>query len=140
MGSEGAKDGLRGKTLEVYRYLLKSKNPVGIREVQRSLDLSTPSLASYHLNKLEEIGLVKNHGGEYAVARSVLVDCVRISRFLIPRYFFYSIFAVLALAIELIFFRPEILSREYVFFVGVTFVCALAFCFETVKTWTKGGL
>ena len=51
MGSEGAKDGLRGKTLEVYRYLLKSKNPVGIREVQRSLDLSTPSLASYHLNK-----------------------------------------------------------------------------------------
>lgn len=140
MGSEGTQDGLRGKTLEVYRFLLKNKNPVGIREVQRALDLSTPSLAFYHLSKLEEIGLVKNRGGEYAVAKSVLVDCVRISRFLIPRFLFYSIFAVLALAIEITFLRPAILTREYVFFVGVTFVCALAFCLETVKTWTKGGL
>jgi len=44
---------LKGKTLLVYMYLLRSTEPtVGVREVQRSLGFSSPSVSSYHLNKL----------------------------------------------------------------------------------------
>jgi len=135
-----AQDKLKGTTLEVYRFLLKSNKPVGAREIQRNLKLSTPSLAVYHLSKLEEIDLIRKTNGEYTITKNLLEDYVKISRFLIPRYLFYSIFAVLALAVELIFLQPAILTQDYVFFVGVTLCCAIAFCFETAKTWRKGGL
>ncbi len=54
---------LKGKTLLVYMYLLRSNDPdVGVREVQRSLGFSSPSVSSYHLNKLRELGLVDRLG------------------------------------------------------------------------------
>ncbi len=140
MVSEETHDKLKGTTLEVYRFLLKSNKSIGARELQRALNLSSPSLAAYHLSKLEEIGLLKKENGEFAVTKSLLEDCIRVNRFLIPRYLFYSIFAVLALVAELTLLRPVTITREYFFFVVVTFVCALAFCFETAKTWAKGGL
>jgi hypothetical protein len=140
LDSEPAQEKLRGTTLEVYRYMIKINKAVGAREVQRALRLSTPSLAVYHLSKLEEIDLIKKTDGEYTITKNLLEDCIRVSRFLIPRYLFYSIFAFFALLIELTYFQPAFLTQDYVFFVGVTFVCAVAFCFETVKTWKKGGL
>ena len=36
---------LRGKTLKVYLYVLKQGKPVGVREVQRELGFSSPSVA-----------------------------------------------------------------------------------------------
>jgi DNA-binding transcriptional ArsR family regulator len=133
-----AEDVLRGTTLEVYRFLLKSNKPVGAREVQRALNLSTPSLATYHLSKLEETGLVRKENGEFIVNKVLLEDCIRFRRFLIPRYLFYSVFAVLSLAVELTILRPPIITSQYFIFVSVTLVCALAFCFETARIWTKG--
>ena len=133
-------DNLKGTTLEVYRFLLKTNKSVGARELQRALNFSSPSLATYHLSKLEEIGLVKKENGEFLVTKNLLEDCIRVSRFLIPRYLFYAVFAVAALIVELTLLRPSIITSEYFFFVGVTSICALAFCFETVKTWAKGGL
>ncbi len=140
MVSDETHDNLKGTTLEVYRFLLKSNKPVGARELQRALNLSSPSLAAYHLSKLEEIGLAKNENGEFVVSKNLLEDCIKINRFLIPRYLFYSIFAVAALVASLTLLRPATISREYFFFVGVIAACALAFCFETAKTWAKGGL
>jgi hypothetical protein len=135
-----AEDVLRGTTLEVYRFLLKSNKPVGAREVQRTLHLSTPSLATYHLSKLEETGFVRKEKGEFVVNKVILEDCIRFGRFLIPRYFFYSVFAVLALIIELTLFKPAVVTSQYFFAVFVTLVCAFIFCFETAKIWAKGGL
>ncbi len=140
MANEEAQDSLKGTTLEIYRFLLKNNKPVGARELQRALNLSSPSLAAYHLTKLEEVGLIKKEDGEFSVAKNLLEDCVRVSRFLIPRYLFYSIFTLAALIVELTLLRPDTVTREYFFFVSVTVVCALAFCFETAKTWAKGGL
>lgn len=137
MVSGEAEDVLRGTTLEVYRFLLKSNKP---REGQRTLHLSTPSLATYHLSKLEETGLMRKEKGEFIVNKVILEDCIRFRRFLIPRYLFYSVFAVLALIIELTFFRPTVITSQYFFFVIVTLVCALIFCFETARIWAKGGL
>ncbi|HYR04427.1 MAG TPA: hypothetical protein VEO75_03480, partial [Nitrososphaerales archaeon] len=43
---------LRGKTLKVYMYILKQGKPVGVREVQRELGFSSPSVAYHHIEKL----------------------------------------------------------------------------------------
>jgi len=130
---------LKGTTLEVYRFLLKSSKPVGAREVQRALNLSSPSLAVYHLSKLEDVGLLKREDGGYAVNKVVLEDGVKIRRFLIPRFLFYAIFSVLLLVTEVTFLRPSVVTGEYFFTTTGTFICALAFCYETAKVWSKGG-
>ncbi len=72
MVSDETHDNLKGTTLEVYRFLLKSNKPVGARELQRALNLSSPSLAAYHLSKLEETGLAKNENGEFVVSKNLL--------------------------------------------------------------------
>lgn len=131
---------LRGTTLKVYRFLLKSGKATGVREVQRSLNMSSPSLAAYHLSKLEEAGLLKREGGDYIVDKVILESMIKIGRALIPRYFFYSLFAVLTLIVELTLLRPPTLTRGYFFSTIALFVLALAFCYETVKIWVKGGL
>jgi DNA-binding MarR family transcriptional regulator len=131
---------LKGTTLEVYRFLLKSGKPVGARAVQRALNLSSPSLAVYHLSKLEDAGLLTRQNGDYVVARVVLEDVVKISRFLIPRYLFYALFALAALILELTVFRPAFLTSGYFFATVVILVCAVAFCFETVRKWRRGKL
>jgi DNA-binding transcriptional ArsR family regulator len=140
VATEESKDVLRGTTLEVYRFLLKSKKPVGTRELQRALNLSSSSVATYHLGKLEDAGLLRREQGGFAVAKYLLENSVKISRFLVPRYLFYAIFAVAALLLELTVLQPEALYREYVFSVLVTAIFAVFLCYETAKTWKSGTL
>jgi DNA-binding MarR family transcriptional regulator len=131
---------LRGTTLKVYRFLLKRDKPTGVREIQRALNLSSPSLAAYHLSKLEEAGLLRREKGDYIVNKVFLESMIRIRRTLIPRHLFYSVFTVSALIMELTFLKPYTLTSAYFFSTTVTLISALAFCYETAKTWIKGGL
>ena len=140
MTDKNSKDTLRGTTLDVYQLLLKSNKPYRIREIQRELNLSSPSQAQYHLNKLEEAGLLKREMGNYVINKVLLENCVKISRFLIPRYLFYSVFALAVLFIELIFLRSTVLNRKYLFFTVATSVFVAIFLYETVKVWIKGSL
>jgi DNA-binding transcriptional ArsR family regulator len=138
--AEDAKDALRGTTLEIYRFLLKSNKPVGIREVQRALNLSSPSVVAYHFSKLEDAGLVKREKGDYVVSKLILDHSIRISCFIIPRHLFYAAFAIAVLIIELTIFRPVVITREYFFSTVVTLVFAIVFCYEAVKAWRRGDL
>lgn len=140
VAAEEPREVLRGTTLEVYRFLLKSNKPVGTRELQRALDLSSPSVATYHLSKLEDAGLLKREGGGFTVSKFLLENSVKVNRFLVPRFLFYAIFAVAALAAELTLMKPALLTREYVFSVVVTGVLAVFCTYETVKTWRRGNL
>lgn len=135
-----ASDVLKGTSLDIYRLLLKTGKPLGIREVQRALNLSSPSVAQYHLVKLEQAGLLKRELGNYGVNKVVLEQCVKISRFLIPRYLFYSVFAAVVLIIELAFLRPEVINREYFFSTVAIAIFVVIFCYETAKVWLKGNL
>ena len=119
---------------------MKNGEPLGIREVQRALNLSSPSVAQYHLNKLERAGLLKREKGSYTINKALLENFVKISRFLIPKYLFYSIFAVAILIIELTWLRPADLSREYFFSTTATAIFVAIFCYETAKVWLKGKL
>jgi DNA-binding transcriptional ArsR family regulator len=140
VAADESKEVLKGTTLEVYRFLLKSSKPVGTRELQRALDLSSSSVATYHLSKLEDAGLLKREAGGFLVSKYLLENSIKISRFLIPRYFFYSVFAVAVLMLELTVLKPNVFYREYVFSLVATAVFVFFFCFETVKTWRRGNL
>jgi hypothetical protein len=137
---EETKDILKGISLDIYRYILKARKPLGIREIQRALNLSSPSLAQYHLNKLEDANLVKKQDGSFVVNKVVLDNCVMLSRFIVPKYFFYTILALGILSIELTFLRPVILSREFFFSTFGTLLFVIIFAYETWKTWKKGFL
>jgi DNA-binding transcriptional ArsR family regulator len=134
------KEVLRGTTLEVYRFLLKSSKPVGTRELQRALNLSSSSVATYHLSKLENAGLLKREMGGFTVSKFLLENSVKVSRFLVPRYFFYSIFAIVALLLELTLLKPNVIYREYAFSLVATGILVFFFCYETAKTWLRGNL
>ncbi len=136
MGEEDAEDVLRGTTLRVYKFVL-SNGAVGIREVQRGLKLSSPTLASYHLDKLVKAGLVKQTMEGYEADRLLLRNMIRLRGTLIPRYFFYSIFSISALILELTIFKPMVLTREYFFAVAATFVSTFFFVYETILTKKK---
>jgi hypothetical protein len=128
-----SKDILRGLTLKVYKFILSNDKPVGIREVQRALDLSSPTLALYHMNKLEETGFIKKELNGYVADRIVLENFVRLRRVLIPRNFFYTVFLVTSLIFLGVFLRPPILTREYVFSLGVLIIAAATSVYETTK-------
>lgn len=140
MGEKDSDDILKGNALEIYRFMLKNRKPIGIRELQRALNLSSPSVAQYHLSKLEHEGLVKKEGGNYVVHRVVLEDCIKISHFLIPKYLFYSVFASMVLILEITFLLPENLNTHFFFTTFATAIFLAVFCYETVKVWIKGSL
>jgi DNA-binding transcriptional ArsR family regulator len=140
MGDDESKEVLKGTTLEVYRFLLKSSKPVGTRELQRALNLSSSSVATYHLSKLEDAGLLKREMGGFTVSKFLLENSIKVSRFLIPRYFFYSIFALAALLVELTLLKPSVIYREYAFSLVATGVLVFFFCYETAQTWLRGNL
>ncbi len=58
---------LRGKSILIYM-IRRGRSRVGVREVQRALGLSSPSVAHHHMEKLRGLGLLeKSATGEYRV-------------------------------------------------------------------------
>lgn len=86
---------LKENALRVYWLVLSSKDGVArVREVQRALKFSSPTLASYHLKKLEELGLVRNERGDYHLIKEVKVGIlkqfIKFGAFMLPRYALYA--------------------------------------------------
>lgn len=129
------KDVLRGRTLQVYRFIIRHGEPVRVRDIQRGLGLSTPSLVTYHLDKLKEASLIKEDGQGYVADKVLLANFVRFRNALIPRYFFYFLFFTLGTALELTLFAPQVASREYLIAVTFTAAASIAFAIETYSHW-----
>jgi len=94
---------LEGTTLNVYACVVKEGKPVGTREIMRIANLTSPSLARWHLQKLEGLGLLaRDEYGFYFVKEKVNISGhVWIGRTLIPRLIFYSFFFMGILAVEI---------------------------------------
>lgn len=135
-----SKDILRGLTLKVYKFILKNDKPVGIREVQRALNLSSPTLALYHINKLEEAGFIKKELNGFVADRIILENLIRLRRVLIPRNFFYTVFFVTSLIFLAVFLKPPLLTREYIFSLGIVSVAAATSIYETIKAFSEKAL
>jgi hypothetical protein len=103
---------LEGKTLNVYAYLVKEDKPAGPREVMRATHLFSPSVAHWHLQKLETAGLLeKNAYGEYMVKQKVNISGhLWIGKTLVPRLICYALFFLAIVATEV-----AIILTQYVF-------------------------
>lgn len=129
---------LKGKTLLVYWYLLSSNSKVvGVREVQRALKFSSPSIAAYHLSKLEELGLVrKTEHGEYELTQEIKIGTLKfftkIGRFLIPRFLFYSVWFSTMIILYLIIY-PQTGDIHNIMSLLFGISALIIFWFETIK-------
>jgi len=131
--------GLKGNTLRVYVYMLK-KGKVGVREIQRALLMSNPSLAQYHLNKLKDMGLVVQNDGEYEVSKEVEVDVMRnflrIGTLIVPRFVFYAVFiSVFVLYLGFVAYPYFSYVPLLEWFTGALGFSAIAFWYEAFRAW-----
>ena len=133
---------LKGKTLLIYWYLLRSpSSKVGVREIQRSLGLSSPSVAAHHLEKLLSLGLVeKSMTGEYFLVQEVKVGLLRfftrLGRFLVPRYLFYSIWLSTMFVIYLTLYWPSWCIHNVAAIILGSVACLILW-FETARLWRE---
>jgi predicted DNA-binding transcriptional regulator len=128
---------LHGKTLLVYRFIITKNEPVGVREIQRKLKFSSPSLAQYHVDKLKNEGLIKEETGGYIADKVILKNLIRFRNMLIPRFFFYFLVFTLGFIVELSLLLPPIVTREYAVAVGFTLAATVAFGVETYRNWRR---
>jgi hypothetical protein len=130
---------IRGNTLKVYLYLLKH-GPSELRDVQHGLNLSSASLASYHLGKLMETGFAKQEeGGKYSAVKEasdrILEGYSKIGPAVVPQLFFFS----LLFTILVVFFAVGIwIGLGFIpYLIGVSFAMLAVFWFETIRLWRK---
>ena len=129
---------LKGKTLQVYMYMIKKKEAVGVREVQRDLDFSSPSVANYHIEKLVELALAaQDEYGRYYVIQKVQVGVlqafVNIGGLTVPRLSFFAAFFTTMLIVYLVLNFNEL----NVYAIGFACAGTAAFWFETARVWMK---
>jgi hypothetical protein len=138
--SDTDEGGLKGRTLKVYLYVVK-KGPVGPRDVMRGANLSSPSVAYRHLQKLENMSLLtKNEYGNYVEKERISVrGYTWVNRRLIPNSLIYSIIFLSILIVEIvvlaIHFSVE--TQEFkIFFLLlmlITTAALILFAFEGVR-------
>lgn len=133
---------LKGKTIQVYWYLIRSSNhSAGVREIQRSLHFSSPSIAVHHLGKLQDLGLVtKKRTGEYVLKEEVKVGLLRfftrVGRFLVPRYLFYSVWLTTMLITYLLFYGLTGSVHNFFALAFGVIGCSVLW-FETIRLWRE---
>lgn len=109
---------LKGTTLVIFRYIFKENKPVGPSDIQRSLGLSSASVASYHLKKLLDAGLISEAEKGYVVDKRVFENVIRIRRLVIPAQISYVAFFATMIALLLTILRPPVLYPAY--YVSIT--------------------
>ncbi len=118
--------------------MIKKKEPVGVREVQRDLGFSSPSVANYHIDKLVELALIgQDEYGRYYVVQKVQVGVlqafVNIGGLTVPRLsFFATFFTTMLIAYVLLN-----LDNLNIHAIGFAIAGTAAFWFETIRVWIK---
>ena len=128
---------LQGRTMSVYALLL-THDQLGVREIQRALKFSSPSLSQHHLSKLVEAGLVtKNAHGEYSISKSVRVGSltlfVKIGKRLLPRFVFLATLFITMLIAYLILFVSWPLEGQDILFISLSIIATVTILFEGRK-------
>lgn len=131
---------LRGKDWKVYWLLLKNNKPMSVREVQKALHFSSPSVAHHHLEQLRELGLVQKQdvGGDYSLVSEVKIGVLRhfvkLGKLLFPRYFFYAIFSTTSYLFYLLVLMQGF-TRENLFMALFGAIVSIIFWYEAIRIW-----
>ena len=132
---------LRGKDWNVYWLLLKNSRSMSVREVQRALRFSSPSVAQHHLEQLRQLGLVKKEeaGGNYSLTSEVKIGVLRhfvkLGKLLFPRYFFYALFSTTFYLIYVLVLMQGF-TRENLFILTFGAIVSAIFWFEAFRIWS----
>jgi len=121
-------------TLRVYVHMMKAKDATA-REVYRALEMSSPSLARLHLEKLVELGLVENDRGSYHISSTpkrfgMLRFFHLIGKWFIPRALFYFLFFT---SMTAVFLYLSFRNPSYVIPAVVALLSALVNLYETLS-------
>ncbi len=131
---------LRGKAWKVYWFLLKNGEPVSVREVQRALHFSSPSIANHHLEQLRELGLVAKQevGGHYVLVSEVKIGVlkhyVKLGKLLFPRFFFYALFSTV-FYLAYVLFLVTAFNRDNLFIILFGAIVCGIFWYEAYRVW-----
>ena len=140
-----ANNELEGNTLNVYAYIVYAAKPVGTRDVTRGAGLSSTSVASRHLQKLEDFGLIeRNSYGDYILKEKTNINGhVWVGRNLVPRLMFYSFFFLGAFVSEISIIMLSFLIKDFViqvsffFLTAMTAVAMILFLIEGISKYRK---
>lgn len=135
-------DILSGTTRQVYRFIYK-KGPVRLHEIQRDLQLSSSSVADYHVQKLLHMGLIREEAGQdgstgYVTEEAVFEAMLRIRRTVIPLWTTASAFFAAALIVLVTILRPGTTTSSYLFSLIVTIVALSISSYETLESLRDG--
>lgn len=113
MTADDKEPDLHRTTLQVYRWLIIQNEGRTRREVKDGAKLSSVSLASYHLKKLESLGLVAGDDmGRYTVVRLVPLGELRfyllLGNRLVPRFVLYLSFYATFLLLFMLVMMPYV--------------------------------
>lgn len=131
---------LKGKAWKVYWYLLKNGVPVSVREVQRALHFSSPSIANHHLEQLRDLGLVQKQeiGGHYVLVSEVKIGVlkhyVKLGKLLFPRFFFYALFSTV-FYVAYVLFLVSAFTRDNLFIIMFGAIVCGVFWYEAYRIW-----
>jgi hypothetical protein len=130
---------LKGRTMSVYALLL-SQGEMGVRDIQRALKLSSPSLALHHLTKLIELDLVrKDEHGIYSISKTVRVGSlslfIKFGSTLLPRFLFLGTLSIAMLILYVIFFLVWPPKGNDLMFIALSLIVIIIVLYESRQIW-----
>ena len=131
---------LRGKAWNVYWLLLRSGREMSVREIEKALHFSSPSIAFHHLEQLCQLGLVEKQkiGGNYKLVSEVKIGVLRhfvkLGRLIFPRYFFYAIFSS-SFYIAYLTLLMKTITAESLFIIAFGAIISIIFWYEAIRFW-----
>jgi hypothetical protein len=134
-----SKKRIYGKTLDVYLCILTKEEGIGVRDIWRELNLSSPSLAQYHVNKLLDLKLIEaDINGKYKINDQESIEAIRsfllLRGMLIPRLIIYAALLTGLMISYLSFYPWRGDARDLtVSFIAIFSIAA--FIFESVKQY-----
>ena len=131
---------LRGKAWKVYWLLLRTGHEMSVREIEKALHFSSPSIAHHHLEQLCQLGLVEKQkiGGNYKLVSKVKIGVLRhfvkLGRLMFPRYFFYAVFSS-AFYIAYLTILIKTITTESLFIISFGAIVSIIFWYEALRFW-----
>jgi DNA-binding transcriptional ArsR family regulator len=130
---------LKGRTMSVYALLL-SQGEMGVRNVQRALGFSSPSLALHHLTKLTELELVKkDEHGVYSISKTIRVGSlslfIKFGTTLLPRFFFLGTLFVAMLILYGVFFLSWPPTGRDLMYLAISLIAIIVIFYESRRIW-----
>jgi hypothetical protein len=136
----GSDEELNATTFQTYVCLVKAGKPVGPRDVMRSANLSSPSVAYRNLQKLMDLGLVaKDAYGNYVVKEKMgMKGYVWVGKTLIPSFAVFGFIFIGVLIAEVVVLLPHLfvgasVQGAFWLLIIVTVVAAVVFLVEALR-------